>query len=513
MQPEKSQPYTIPAPVGGWNARDPFPMMDSRDALTLDNVFPEANLCRVIGAGLMVDSYAVTNGAIQTFTPYFPSTGNAYAIAGDGTNFRVVTSGGAFTGSPYAHGGPARWEAVNFNGSIVLVSGSSAPVAYNGTTWSNPVYTGTYSGGGALNANALSHVDTFKSRLYFTEGSSLNIWFGGIRAISGALTQYDISGIVRRGGSIVFAGSITRDIKAGLNDIFIIVTDQGEVLFFSGDSPDASNWSIAGRAYIGTPMGKRAFCTFRSDLLIATTEGIVSASTLLQQGEATRYLTEKIQNAYNAAATAAASFDGWELRYWPSGHMLLLNVPQSYPTDVHQYVMNVYTGAWCRFKGIQASALCPIGNKLFYATRAASNNQIIEFGKGSTPPADIEIQSAFLPLGQSDEIKQVKRIRPFWNGTRGFQYYLECPTDFDSPPYNNMVRAFNNVATPWGSAWGSPWSSGVQTNTAYFSVDCRMGTFFGYRIKTNQASGINFVAPAGTTLSAVSFIFESGGII
>ena len=506
MQADKSQPFVIPAPVGGWNARDPLPVMDPKDALTLDNVFPEANLCRVIGRGTTTDSVAVTDGALQTFAEYFPTDGGSYGIVADGDNFRLVTIGGTFTGSPRAHGGAGRWESVNFNGSIIFVSGICAPEAFNGTTWSNPTYTGI------TDPTKLSHVDAYKSRLYFIEANSTNIWYGGIRNISGALTQYDVAGIMRRGGSLVFAGSLTKDTRNGITDFFVICTNQGEVLFFTGDNPGASNWQIAGRAYIGAPMGKRAFCSFKSDLLVATTDGIVSLSNMLETGEP-EYLTTKIQNAYNLAATSATSTDGWELKYWPSGHMLILNVPQSYPTDVHQYVMNTYTGAWCRFKGIQAAALCPIRNKLFYTVRGSSTNSIVEFGTGAQPPDDIEIQSAFLPLGDEYTIKQVKRIRPFWNSARGFRYFLECPTDFEEVRLNNLVRAQNVGSTPWGSPWGSPWSLGPRTNPAFFSVDCKTGVFFSYRIKTQQANGGDYIPPAGTTLSAVSFIFEQGGII
>lgn len=508
MQSGSGTPFMIPAPVGGWNARDALPVMDAQDALILDNVFPETNLCRVIGGGRTTDTVALAGGAFETFAEYFPGAGSSYGIVVDGSFFRVVSSAGTFTGSTYASGGVRRWQSVNMAGSIIFVCGSAAPVAFNGTSWSTPTYTGT-----SLDATKLGHVDTYKSRLYFVQDNSLNIWYGGLKATSGALTAYDITGIVRRGGSVVYAGSVTKDTFGGVADLFVIVTDQGEVLFFSGDNPGASNWSIAGRGYIGVPLGKRAFCPVQADLLVATTEGIVSLNKMIDAGYDNQLISSKIQNAYNAAATAVTSYDGWELKYWPAGHMLILNVPQSYPTDIHQYVMNTYTGAWCRFKGIQASALCPLGSKLFYSVRGATTNSIVQFGQDPAPPADIEIQSAYLPLGDATSIKQVKRIRPFFNSTRGFSYYLECPVDFESKTYSNLLRLNNNIDTSWGSPWGSPWSSGAQTNPAYYSVDCRTGTFFSYKVKTNKNGGNTFVAPTGTTLSAVSFIFEEGGIL
>jgi len=497
----------IPAPVGGWNAKDALPVMDPSEAIILDNVFPEANLCRVIGGGAVTDSIA-SNGYFETFADYYSATGGAFGIVVDSDNFRLVSSAGTFTGSTFSSGGVRRWQHTNMNNSVIFVSTGANPVLYNGTSWSNPSYTGT-----SLVVTTLSNIDTYKSRLYFVQDSSLVIWYGGLRATSGALTAYDITGIVRRGGSIVYAGSVTKDAYGGLVEFFVIVTDQGEVLFFTGDNPGASNWSISGRAQIGVPLGKRAFCQKQSDLLIATTEGIVSTNALIDSGHEAEFITDKIQNVYNKSATAATSYDGWELKYWPSGHMLILNVPQSYPNDVQQYVMNTFTGAWCRFKGIQASALCPLRNKLFYSVKSASSNQIVQFDVGDTPPADIEIQSAYLPLGNPYSIKQVKRIRPFFVCPKPFQYYLECSADFEPKTYENLLRGAAAIETAWGSPWASAWSTGSSVNPAYYSVDCRTGTFFSYKLKTAKGLGSNYISPAGTTLSAVSFIFEEGGII
>ena len=508
MQPSNGKVYMIPAPVGGWNARDPLAVMQETDAVILDNVFPEANLCRVIGAGTLTDSTPIVNGAFETFADYYPSTGSPTGIVVDKSFFRVVTSSGTFTGGTFASGGFARWQHTNMNNSILFVNGLAAPVAYDGTTWSNPSYTGT-----GLTVNKLSNIDTYKSRLFFVEDQSLKIWYGNVRAISGALTLYDVSGICRRGGSIVYAGSVIKDAYGGVNDFFVIVTDQGEVLYFSGDNPGASNWQIVGRAQVGIPLGKRAFCQKQSDLLVATTEGIVSLNALVDSGHDLEFVTDKIQTAYNDAAVAATSYDGWELRYWAAGHMLILNVPQSYPTDIQQYVMNTFTGAWCRFKGIQASTLCILQNKCFFTVRGASNNEIKTLSGGTAPPADIEIQSAYIPLGDASNIKQVKRIRPFFSSPRPFQYYLECAADFEEKTYSNLTRPTSTTQTPWGSPWGSPWSSGATVVPTFYSVDSRTGTFFSYKIKTNAQLGSIATAPTNTNLSAVSFIFEDGGII
>lgn len=73
-----SRVATIPAPIGGWNARDPMPAMKSTDAVILDNMIPGTGgvefrngyVKHVEGITAAIGSlmeYRATNGQSQLF--------------------------------------------------------------------------------------------------------------------------------------------------------------------------------------------------------------------------------------------------------------------------------------------------------------------------------------------------------------------------------------------------------------------------------------------------------------
>jgi hypothetical protein len=78
-------------------------------------------------------------------------------------------------------------------------------------------------------------------------------------AIAGTLQLIPLSGAASKGGKLLFGATWTIDAGDGLDDKCVFVTDQGEVLIFSGTNPsDANNWRQEGRYQVPEPMGKNA---------------------------------------------------------------------------------------------------------------------------------------------------------------------------------------------------------------------------------------------------------------
>jgi hypothetical protein len=65
----------IPAPVGGWNARDPIADMPARDAVFLDNFFPRASdvMLRPGSALLATLPEDTEPGSLTTSVPSYPT--------------------------------------------------------------------------------------------------------------------------------------------------------------------------------------------------------------------------------------------------------------------------------------------------------------------------------------------------------------------------------------------------------------------------------------------------------
>lgn len=369
---------SVPAPVGGWNARDSLAAMEPTDAITLDNWIPGTD--RVEGRkGYSTHSSpsGVTRN-IDTLVCYRGgSSETLWAFASDGTDidaYNVTAAAGTPSAnaafSALAHtGSSAAYQTAmfaNVSGYYLFgCDGANAVWRYDGTTFAAPSFSG-------VTSSTLDSVSVYRFRLFFGEENSLNLWYAGRDAVAGVLTKYYLGGYATDGGRIVAHGTWTVDAGDGTDDMFVVVTSEGQVLLFQGNDPSsASAWRIAGRYKTAKPIGKRCLLRYGSSLFIITTEGIVAVEQLLNQSLAqpATPITDKVRNAFRTAANEWGSERGWQAIYYPAGRYLLVNVPQhtygSATATMHQFVMNTQTRAWCRFTGISARCWETMGDSLY----------------------------------------------------------------------------------------------------------------------------------------------------
>lgn len=130
---------SVPAPVGGWNARDSLAEMKAADAVMLENFFctPYDVMVRY---GYSNYSTGIT-GTVNTLCSYAPPTGSIKLFAAAGANVYDSSSAGA-VGSPVVSGNLAdKWQHANFGTAggnfLVMANGSDLPLVFNGTSWGN----------------------------------------------------------------------------------------------------------------------------------------------------------------------------------------------------------------------------------------------------------------------------------------------------------------------------------------------------------------------------------------
>ena len=138
-----SQPVSVPAPVGGWNARDSLAAMSPQDAVVLQNWFPATTEC-ALRSGYTQHATGIT-GQVETIMAYAGATTNKlFAIAGG--KVYDVTSSGAVGAAAVTGLTNSRWGYCNIatggGNFLSMANGVDAPRNYNGTTWSTPAITG-----------------------------------------------------------------------------------------------------------------------------------------------------------------------------------------------------------------------------------------------------------------------------------------------------------------------------------------------------------------------------------
>tara|TARA_R100001086_G_scaffold225289_2_gene143553 strand:- start:7897 stop:9384 length:1488 start_codon:yes stop_codon:yes gene_type:complete len=226
---------------------------------------------------------------------------------------------------------------------LVGVNGSDAPQEYDGSTWSNS----SLSGSGLTVAN-LSHVWSFKSRLFFIEDGSMKAWYLGVGAKSGSLTSLSFAAIFQRGGSLLMGGTWSLDAGDGVDDLCVFISTLGEVAIYQGTDP-ASDWSIVGRYDIAPPLGKNAWMKAGGDLVIATEDGLVPISQAISKDrEALKLVSvsDRIEPTWLDEVKDRGGLP-WDIVRWDRENLAYVCMPSpGSSVEGRAYVVHQLTGAW-----------------------------------------------------------------------------------------------------------------------------------------------------------------------
>jgi hypothetical protein len=290
-----------------------------------------------------------TTATLTTAAPHALASGNIVTIIGctpaayNGTFKITVTSATTFT--------------------YVMLSNPGGVATVIGTYTISPAITG-------VDPEAPDPGDQLQAaHLHAVEKNSFRCWYLGVNALSGAAQSLEFGGMFKLGGYLMAVATWSVDNTAGLQEFFVAISSEGEVVVYQGYDPTAAaNWSIASHFRIGRPIGRRCFAKVGSDLVLLTADGAYQLSKALltdraQEGEA---LSQKIQDLMNTDVKVYGNIFGWQVILYPIGNKLIVNVPTVAGTTSYQYVMNTITGAWCRFTGWNAQCWALYNDRLFF---------------------------------------------------------------------------------------------------------------------------------------------------
>ena len=506
---QASSTQSIPAPVGGWNARDALAAMPATDAVYLDNWFPRTSSCEVRGGSADWATGMTGNG--KTLLPYNALNGTASMYCYTASGIYDVTNSGAVGASKLARtngkhigvefgDGTSNW--------LIAVNGVDKPAYFDGTTWtavdgvSVPALTG-------LTTTNINYVMVFKGRLFFIEKNSLNFWYLAAGAAGGALTKFSLNGECVRGGYLVALGTLTLDAGDGADDRFVAITSEGECLVYQGTNPSsAASWTKVGAYYLGRPIGNRCLTKFGGDLLVVTQNGCFPLTKAIQSNviDNKEALSYKIENAFNDSAKLYSGVFGWKAIVFPKQSALIVNVPLAEDGTHYQYVMNTITKSWCRFTGWNAEDFAVMGGELYFCTGTKVVKAWVSETADGTNDINAYGKPAFTYFERPGSQKQVKLYRPVFetNGTVRFQTAIDV--DFSDKDMTGTAAFIPATASLWGSGtWGtSLWGSGSVITKAWTSPSAKVGYCATGKIKlANRSFTVRWLSS--------DYVFEIGG--
>lgn len=410
-----SRKKVYPAPLGGWNSRDAPSSMPKTDAYDMRNMIVGTDAIMARSGSTTWSTGMTGNG--KTLVTYSGLSGAQTMFAATASGIYDVTGGGAVGAAALVRTNGKHQCVLMGDGTnnwLMMFNGVDKPAYYNGSAWtavdggSVPALTG-------VTTTGLVTGMVFKGRLMLGEVNKLKFWYLAAGAVGGVLTAFDLTIYASRGGYLMAMGTWTYDGGDGQDDRAVFITSEGEVIVYQGTDPaTAADWVRVGTYYFGKPLGRRCLCKYGGDLLVLTENGIIQLAKALTGvvNESQFKLSDKIRTAYTNAAVQYGSTFGWEALIYPALNVLIVNVPQSASEDstVNQYVMNLTTGAWGYWNGMDAQAWT-VTSKLLYYTRStkvarALNNSTTDEAGGAVSAF---CAPAFTNFGSPDK-KQIKGV-------------------------------------------------------------------------------------------------------
>lgn len=502
--PPQARLATIPAPVGGWNARDPLPAMKPTDAAILENMIPGPGGVAVRGGTVTwaTGLGAAVNALLRYNAPGVPPK----LFAGAGPNLFDVSATGP-VGAPALAGQLGdKWKGCMFGtpaGSYLMAAnGTDAPQKFDGASFTaislvapQPAVYGTapntvaFSYPYTLVPSKLTSPVVFGQRVWFVEKNSLRVWFlpinavgssaqnppaagGTVPDVSPCAQALDFSSQCKFGGSLVAMAVWTRQSLYGSTSYAVFLTSAGEVLIYQGTDPTiAGSWARVGVVRIAPPIGDQPVIQAGADVAILTETGILPLSSVLPlslgQDEQVA-ITDKIRGAFQSAYRSSPNRFGWTVAEYPMGALLIVNVPQP-DGSFQQFVMNLLTQAWCSFTGLPAVCFGLIGDRLLFGTPDGRVCQYDVASSDNGTPIAFKCLPAFSDF-KAPGRKRFTLARPLYTSALSYRAPVALRIDYDTTVPVLRQPVVPAGGAPWGSPWGSPWGPVIKTVASWTGI-------------------------------------------
>lgn len=343
-KPATAKSLYVPPPIDGLNLIASPPSLLPTEARRLDNYFVYDSGIRQVGA----PAAGVTSGNVTDIAMMFSyieaSTNTPRMLyATDNKIFKLATptssSGTDITGANVITSN--RWNACFFNKRIFLFNGVDAPLIHDLGVGNIAAFGGT----GPASVPNCVQASGYKNRLYVVYQFSTSVWYGEVDAITGAFTELDLGTIFSIPGYLVCCFNWTYNQGNGNEELMVFINSEGEALIYSGDSPEAPNWQLIGRARLPKfvdPTNTQAFVRVSGDVYLSTVRGLISMSSVFTGALQQRpyyTLSRKIRDVVRSKQAPVVD---------PDSPFLFIGGGYMGGTTEDVFILNYERGAWSK---------------------------------------------------------------------------------------------------------------------------------------------------------------------
>lgn len=511
----QAQTASVPAPIGGLNARDALANMPETDAIILDNLFPTPS--DVVFRNGYLQWATGLPGWAESILPYSGQNAVQKLFAASVAGIYNCTNSGAVGAAVVSGLSNARFQWVNYAtaGSTYLygVNGADNPVLYNGTAWqqvgngTSPIaITGT-------DPSKFIGINIFAQRLFFVPVNSTGFYYLPAASVGGAASFFDLGPLMRLGGYLMGMTTWTIDNASGIQEYAVFVSSEGEVMVYQGYDPTTSaTWSKVAQFRIGRPIGRRFFVKNGSDVVLLTIDGAIplSKALLTDRTQLNVAVSDKIRNLVQSDARNYLNNFGWQATLYPDGAKLVINVPVSTNSIQYQYVMNTITGAWCTFGKMNSPWNAATFEYWEDGLYFGGNGYVAQCDTGQTDnngSITATAKQAFNYFGVKGQQKYFTMVRPLLLANGKLQAAVDLNVNFENRIPTSNPSYTSLIGSPWDtSPWNtSPWGGGINIIEDWDTPNALGFCAAFYMILVAANININW--------ESTDYVFQPGGVL
>ena len=143
---------------------------------------------------------------------------------------------------------------------------------------------------------------------------------------------------------------------------------------------------------------------------------------------------------------------GWQGIIYPRGGYDLFNVPVR--SSFEQHVINISSGAWCRFTGINSLCWCLFDGRLYFG----AGGGVFRFDDGYSDnglPILGNVHQAYCNLG-NNSLKKIQMLNPRTKSLSSFALSIYTNMDFDDNEFDYVENLGGSTGTKWNKyKWSS----------------------------------------------------------
>ena len=386
-------------------------------------------------------------------------------------------------------------------------------------TWAVPV------GINNIAVENIVFVVVHKQRIWFVEKNSTTAWYLPVASVSGDATAFHFGSKFPHGGKLKGLYNWSVDGGAGVDDHLVAISSAGDVIPYKGDDPStADTWGLVGTYFIGeTPLGRSIANEYGGDLHIISVFGLVSMTDLLK-GSSGMSMSQKgigyqIAPLVRKMVQSTLGTRGFDMKFLPSLGVLVIVSPETHSEDRIQYVMNITTGGWTMWRGLEIDCIDEIGGVVYFGRKnnlymmegyldntIKINPPSVEFHLGE--PVEFSLLTGFSRHQSDGMFKQIQFVRPDFLGVSSPTYTVKTIYDFniiEIPQIPSHIAADANV---WDIA---RWDIGIWQKTIVTGQTSIRGAATG--IGRSAAIAIRGSANFETKLLSFDEIWTTGGAL